>query len=97
MCVGRDRQNAKRESRKKRKWQRYYLALSRVVSLVGLGWSQSVTRRHRAKLPSAWKGRLLRNGGPRNVPEVLRLLLRRRPRWQQPSSVRAAHRVSGLS
>jgi hypothetical protein len=53
---------------------------------------ESVTRRHRARLPSAWKGRLLRNGGPRNVPEVLRLL--RTLRWPQPSSVRAAHHVS---
>jgi hypothetical protein len=36
MCVGKDRQMPRGKSRKKRKWQKYYLALSRVVGLVAL-------------------------------------------------------------
>ena len=95
MRVGRDRQIAKREVKEEREMAK---VIPGSVPGCKLGTAMElVTRRHRAKLPSAWKGRLLRNEGPRNIPEVLRLLHQRRTRWQQPSFVRAAHRVSEWS
>jgi hypothetical protein len=84
MCVGKDRQSAKREVKEEME-----VLPGSDPDYTPDTNMKSVMSRHGAKLPSAWEDRLLRN-----IPEVLR---QRRPRWQQPSSVRAAHRVSELS
>jgi hypothetical protein len=99
VCVGKDRLDAKREVKEETEMAK---VLPGFVPGCRLGSSvmESVTSRHRAKLPlpSTRLERPVAAARGDHVPEVLRLLLlRRRPRWQQPSSVRATHSVSELS